>query len=177
VDGERTGTVAVQTALSLVTDLLGSGVDAVIAADDVDEAGARCQRGVLGAARGCFDAQLKGVAACAKAGLKDGSIKSEATLAACFGVDPKGKIAAACDLAGEKPDRVRQDLAKHCLEGGVTPGDVLPGCAEATSLEDAHACLAAKIACRACRSFSEAGELSIDCDATDDGVVNASCLP
>lgn len=177
VDGERIGTVAVRTALSVVADLLGSDLDAVIVADDVDGAGARCQRGVLGAARGCLDAHLKGIAACAKAGLKDGSITSEPALAACIGVDPKGKIASACDLAGNKPDRLRQDLGKLCLARGVTPGDVLPGCAEAASVEDAHACLAAKIACRACRSFAEAGELSIDCDAADDGVANASCLP
>lgn len=159
-------------------DVLGVAFDGSILPESADADGSRCQQAVIGSAKKCLDARLKEFSRCAKAGLKAGTIASAEALAACVGSDPKGRVAAACDLgaAGEKKvDALRKSLDKRCVSAGVTPGDVLTGCGGSMDVESAHACLAAKIACRACRTIAGASDVAPPCDTHDDGVANGSC--
>ena len=159
-------------------DAFGVAFDGSILPESADGDGSKCQQAVIGSAKKCLDARLKEFARCAKAGLKEGTIASAEALAACVGSDPKGKVAAACDLgaAGDKKvDALRKSLEKRCVSAGVIPGAVLTECAGAVDVESAHACLAAKIACRACRTIAGASDVAPPCDTHDDGVANGSC--
>lgn len=162
----------------LWTDLLGVAFDGSIVPSE-DKAAAKCQQAVMASAKKCFAARLKEYAKCVKSGLKDGSITGAAGLAACVGADPKGKIAVACDLGvfgDKKLDGVRKSLAKQCIGIDVAPGAVFAACASTTGVEDAHACIEPRVACRACRTSEAASAVAVPCDEIDDGIVNGSCL-
>lgn len=164
--------------VGLFTDVVGVAFDGTLVPRGDDPKASKCQLAIVGSAAKCMDARLKEYAKCVKAGLKDGSITTAGGLVACIGADPKGKIAAACDLgtAGEKKvDTVRKALAKLCLGAEVAPSLVLAGCPGAVDVESAHACLTSRLGCRACRAVDRAGALGAPCDALDDGVANGSC--
>ena len=176
-DGMLVADAAVGAGTGFFVDLFGVAFDGTILPND-QSAARKCQQSVASSARKCLDARLKEFARCAKEGLKHGSITSPVELAACIGADAKGKIAAACDLgvAGDKKvDLLRRSLGKLCVAADVLPSEVLPVCAGATTVEDAHGCLTPRIACRACRAADAAGSLGVACDDLDDGLPNGSC--
>lgn len=162
----------------LFTDLFGVAFDGTIRLGDLDRAAAKCQLAVATSAKKCFEARLKQLARCAKAGLEDGSIAGPTGLAACLGTDDKGKVAAACDLgfAGDKKvDGLRKSLTRLCAKAGVQPSEAFPACPAASGVEQAHACLAPAISCRACRAANAGAALGVLCDSLDDGLSNGSC--
>jgi hypothetical protein len=175
---------AADGAYALFHDVFGIDLDlAAIAADD-DARGALCQQLVAKEVRACHAATLREFNLCKKLGLADDDapFDSAADLAACFGVDPKGKVAKRCDLRDEvrpgtfKVDALRKQLGKKCAAKGVDLARAFPGCA-ASDAEATHRCLKRAIDCRACLAIDRADGLAVDCDLADDGLANASCAP
>ncbi len=169
---------AATSATGAFADLFGVAFDGAILPQADDPSASKCQLALAGSAKKCLGARLKEFGKCVKAGLKDGSITSAAGLAACIGADPKGKIAAACDLgvAGDKKvDGLRRSLSKLCISANVLPSAVLPACPAGADVESAHDCITPRIACRACAAADVAGGLGAACDDLDDGLSNGSC--
>ena len=88
--------VAMDKELDLVHQIFGSDLDAAIEDFATNKDGAKCQIDVAKAAKKCQDTKLKEYNKCKKDGLKDESITGAAGLEVCMGLDPKGKIAKAC---------------------------------------------------------------------------------
>jgi hypothetical protein len=178
VGSEAVAQAGVDAGVGALRDVFGVALDASVLRRNQDPAGAACQQALAISARKCLDARLKELARCVKQGLADGVLITPEGLEACLGADPKGKIAAACDLgfAGEKKvDGVRRALGKLCVAEGVAPNAVLEACPGANGVEEAHACLMPRFACRACRAADAAAALGTDCDHLDDGAANGSC--
>lgn len=134
-----------------------------------------CQQAVQKALAKCVDTQIKDYAGCKKGVLKGGS-DDPAELAACFGADPKGKVAKVCDLdAGGKVDKIRSAIEKKCV--GIDLALAFPGCGQADP-EDLHACLLAPTNCSTCLSAAASNDLLgvLDCDDFDNGVDDRSCV-
>lgn len=162
-------------ARALTTDLFGEG-DLWLASEANERERAYCQRSVLRAVRKCQATHLAEFNRCKKGGLKNGAIKSAASLASCLGADPKDRIALACDTDGTKPDPIRRALSANCASRGVDPASALGGCPEARETELAHSCVKRHLRCRTCRGITAADALPLDCDVYDDGVANESCV-
>ncbi len=152
-------------------DTLGSDLDVAVIDGDLDSVAARCQQSVVKKLRKCEDTVLKELATCTKNGLASGTVRSTAGLALCLGSDPGGKIAAACDpiIGG-----VRRELAARCTAVSVDAATAFPGCASSDEAVTA-ACLDAALRCRTCQYVGVAFELESDCDAFDNGEIDASC--
>ncbi len=175
-------TSGTDAARGVVRSAFGANLDAALVAEAESKDAAKCQQAVAKQLAKCQDAWLKEFLACKAAGLKAATspIDSPDALAACLGADPKSKIAKQCDLRAEPEpgklvlDKLRQTLAKSCVDRAVGLATVFPGCA-ADDPEAAHACLDAAVACGTCQAVNQADGLTIDCDALDDGAVNGSC--
>ena len=152
-------------------DALGSVLDDAVIHDEVDPLAARCQQSVSKKLRKCEDTVLKELAVCTKAGLKSGAVKSAAALALCLGSDPSGKIMAACHPA---TGGVRRELAARCTAAGVGTATAFAGCGSVDEAATA-ACLDAALRCRACQYVGTAFAVERDCDAFDNGAIDASC--
>jgi glucose/arabinose dehydrogenase len=152
--------------------VLGADLDAAILLKGADKDGAGCQSKVAAQLSRCHARRVKEFDRCKEAGLKDGTVKSPATLADCLDADPKGKVAASCDDAtGALATKV---LPKACVAKAVNLATAFPGCAAADAAGLA-ACAERAGRCRACAALSEADALGEDCDVFDDGAANASC--
>jgi len=157
--------------LELLHDVLGDPLDAALLAKASDAAGARCQGALASQLARCQALRVKELLRCKKAGIKDGSVKSTATLAACLDADPKGKLAAQCGAAGVLATKL---LPRSCPAPAVDLAAAFPGCGEADPAAFA-ACAERAGRCRACTSLGAADALAADCDAFDDGAANGSC--
>lgn len=165
-------------------DVLGADIDGAVLREASGKAAARCQQRVVADLRGCAATLLREFNACKKSGLarKASPFDDAADLAACFGADPKGKIARRCDRRVEvRPgkldlDSLRKGLATRCSVPGVDLTAALPGCA-AADVEGAHACLERAARCRACLALRAGDALDLDCDLLDDETDNESCVP
>jgi glucose/arabinose dehydrogenase len=156
--------------LDLLHDVLGDDLDAAVVAKATDAAGARCQAKVAAQLQRCQGQRVKEFLRCKKAGLRDGTVEDDASLAACLGADPKGKVAGQCDDAtGALASKV---LPSACA--GVALDTRFPGCGAADAAGLA-ACAERAGRCRACLALDAADGLGTDCDAFDDGQSNASC--
>lgn len=152
-------------------DALGGVLDDAVIDASVDPLAARCQQSVFKKLRKCEDTVLKELAACTKAGLKTAAVKSAAALAQCLGSDPSGKIASVCDpMTGG----VRRELAARCTAAGVDTAAAFAGCGS-PSEADTAACLYTVLRCRACQYVGTALAFDRDCDAFDNGTIDASC--
>jgi hypothetical protein len=152
--------------------VFGPDLDAALALRASDPAGATCQAQVRAALARCSARRVKEFDRCKTAGLKDASVKSAETLAACLDADPQAKVAAACDPAlGALATKV---LPKSCVAKGVNLATAFPGCAAADAAGLA-ACADRAGRCAACRALSAADALDADCDLYDDGTADASC--
>jgi hypothetical protein len=157
---------------ALLDAVLGADLDAAIVLKSADADAAACQGKVVAALSKCHARRAKEFDRCKEAGLKDGSVKSPATLADCLDADPKGKVAAACDDAtGAVATKV---VPKACVAKTVNLATAFPGCAE-TDAALLAACAERAGRCAACTALSDADALAADCDAYDDGAANASC--
>ena len=170
-DAATLNAAAAAAPLELLHDVLGDPLDAALLAKASDAAGARCQAGVAGQLARCQALRVRELLRCKKAGIKNGSVKSSATLAACLDADPTGKLAAQCGAAGELATKL---LPKACPAPAVDLAAAFPGCAEASPAAFA-ACAERAGRCRTCTALDAADALGTDCDAFDDGAANASC--
>ena len=171
-DAATVNAAAAAAPLELLHDVLGNPLDAALAAKASDAASARCQGKVSAQLARCQAARVKEFDRCKEAGLRDGSVKSTATLAACLEADPKGKLAAQCAANGGA--LAAKILPKVCPAPDVDLAAAFPGCAPADAPALA-ACAERAGRCRACTSLGAADALAADCDAFDDGAANASC--
>ena len=76
-----------------VADLFGPSLDDALVDAASDPKGAACQAAVAAGLAGLARRQLGEFNACKEAGLEDGTIRSAADLQACFGADPKRRVA------------------------------------------------------------------------------------
>lgn len=157
---------AVDETIALVAELFGADLQAAVADRLGAPETALCQSAVLGAANRLARAERVQFRLCKKAGLKAGTIRAGASLAACL-----DEIVAAPRPAVFRAQTRLQSAVSGCV--GVNLGVALPGACSAAV--DVPVCLAERVACRICRMFNGMDALTRDCDEYDDGVRNASC--
>ncbi len=161
---------AVLTQFGLVHGSIGPDLDQNMIAVAAD---ARCQARVTAALLKCEEMRQTEYLKCQKLGIKSGAITDAASLAAeCLGTglstqpDPKGRIASRCSA------KILSTIAKQCEETDLTQAFASCGAATPTGVTS---CLSRTSACQLCRMLNDAGGLTRDCDAFDDGVDNGSC--
>jgi hypothetical protein len=170
-DGACTGGAcvggAVEDAATAVThDLFGPTV--TVGTDDVG----RCQFKIVHQLGLVHAEHWKSLFKCKKENLP--TLEDEAGFAAtCLG-PPQPDFARIAKREATFADK----LARLCIAKGATPlSAVLPGACAGETDGDYAACLARRAACRFCEGMITAEDLAVpfDCDAFDDGSVNASC--
>jgi cysteine-rich repeat protein len=161
---------AVLTQFGLVHGSIGPNLDENLIAIALD---ARCQSKVTAALLKCEEARHNEYAKCQKAGLKSGAITDAASLAAeCLGTafapqpDPKGRIASKCAA------KLLSTVATQCDQVDLTQAFVSCGAGDPAGVAS---CLSRGSACQLCRMLNDAGGVTRDCDAFDDGFDNGSC--
>jgi hypothetical protein len=88
-----------------------------------------------------------------------------------MGVDPKHKIAKACDPVS---GTIQSKIDKKCVGKGVDLSDAFASCGTDDPGELAI-CLDRIVECQVCLALNEADALDRDCDDFDDEVINESC--
>jgi hypothetical protein len=141
--------------------LFGNDLDAVL--QTADEG--RCQAAVVKQAQKCEAAKLKEWNARKKAGRKAGIFTGDADVEACFGADPKGKVAKTCD------QKLRDVIARKC------PADVtaLFVSVAAGPVDNLVTITNVTLDCQHCRMLNRADALALDCELLDDGAANGTC--
>jgi cysteine-rich repeat protein len=172
-DADTVNEVAVRKEIELIDDLFGSDLDAVIFKKSDNKDASKCQQAVEKAMQKCTQAKLKEFAKCKKIGLKEASITDAASLrSACVGVDPKGKIAKACNTVN---GRVRVQIIKRCVHAGVDLAQLFPGC-NINDERELAVCIERLTECHVCLALAEADDFGpAICDLVDDGSENSSC--
>ncbi|MFN2427285.1 MAG: hypothetical protein ABR587_12650 [Candidatus Binatia bacterium] len=156
---------AVNEELALVSDLFGGDLNTALVTATNDAAAAACQAAAIKAWEKLAAAKRKVFLKCKKAGLKDGSIDSAATLELCLDTtETDAKVAkTAAKLVGVVADK--------CASTSVSAA--FPGeCAAAPVFTD---CVAVAVDCRLCRTINAMDDVSRDCDSHDDDQLNGSC--
>lgn len=154
-------------ALASFGDLFGADLDAAAIDAASSKAGAKCQAAVTKATDKLLAVMLGELRGCKKAGLKNQSITSAATLAACLDAidtDRRGKVARA---------RAKLTATMNGACAMTTLATAFPGDCAAAS--DVPACVATRSRCHVCNVFDQADALAADCDLFDDALGNASC--
>ena len=167
-DPNTVNAVAVAKELNLIHDIFGMDLNTTIILQSFDKDAGKCQVDVAKATKKCQDTRLKEYNKCKKDGLKSETITDTSGLEACVGVDPKGKIAKACD------EKLKGKIDKKCA-GNL---DVFAGCNDPnapTTSEELADCLEERVECRVCLGLNAADNTDRDCDEFDDGEFNASC--
>jgi len=171
---------AVAQELALATDVFGddlgaslSGFLAGCSASTPPRSLRDCARCPASAARdfgAVLGAKFDGFRRCKKRGLKTGHVDSRARLEQCFEdikADPRGKSARAAA-------RLARHVTRKC---GLDISAAFPGaCRDSVSAGALAQCVATLADCRVCLMVNAADGLGVDCDAFDDGAVNASCV-
>jgi cysteine-rich repeat protein len=176
-DAATGNAAAVTGALDLVHDLFGPDLDDTVLTLAADREVSQCQQTVLKQGLKCQKDRLKEFNKCKKLGLKGKVGPAGAMLpfgrasdvGLCLRDDPKGKVAGACG------SKLEAKLLQQCDElDALELGDAAPGCgaADTASLQ---ACVAARVACRACLALKETDALTIGCDAVDNDAFDGSC--
>tara|TARA_B100000315_G_scaffold185691_1_gene174850 strand:- start:55 stop:963 length:909 start_codon:yes stop_codon:yes gene_type:complete len=151
--------------LGLLTDVFGASLNASVLTG-ADRTGAYCQAAAAKTYEKIMAAKLKVFLKCKKNGLKSGYINSRARLEECFDqiiADPRGKIAKTIAKLDKTMDRKCGDYLV----------DAFPGTCEGES--EFAQCVDRLVECRVCKMLNAMDDLSENCDAFDDGVLNASC--
>lgn len=144
----------------------GFDFDAAIISAANDKAGAGCQATVAKDIGKLFATKHKTYNACVSGGLKSDAITDASGMEACFGLDPKGKVAKAAAKFGDS-------VAKKC--GTTTVADAFPGAGTGDALGTLAADYVELIDCGLCLALNAAEGLALDCDTLDDGLANLSC--
>lgn len=172
-DAATVNDAAMQLEDDVVDDIFGADLDAALVTSAVDKDAAKCQNAVVKSVDRCQKSKLKAFNRCKKTGLKSAAIRTDVDLEGCWGDDPRGAIAKACDpVSGKLATRV---LPMSCTSRGVDLSSAFPGCGTDDSA-DLAICVDRSIECRVCAALNQADDLALDCDLLDDGVGNSSCL-
>ena len=170
-DGGTINDEAAASSVDIMDAIFGFDVDGATADAETDSDRATCQYSLARDVKKCMDAQNKLFGKCVKTGLKLGSLTDAGDLGACIGSDPKGKLTKTCSGAF---GRIASDLSKRCEEDGVNLLAAFPGCGSADRAV-VGACLESAARCQVCMKTNNAMRTLRDCDAYDDGSLNASC--
>ncbi len=171
-DAATVNDTAGQLVADVVRAIFGDDLDAALATSAADRDAAKCQAAVARSVDKCRQSKLKEFNRCKKTGLRKAVIVDGTDLEDCWGDDPRGRVAKACDpVAGKLATRV---LPRSCVDRGVDVSSAFPGCGAGDAAELAR-CLDAIVECEVCVSVNRADDLAIDCDLADDGAANASC--
>lgn len=113
---------------------------------------------------------------CTRAGMKAGTVTSNASLLAACGTF------SLLDAGGKAEARLKKldaDVQGACARPGINLAalfDGLPAACHETAAA-LSACLQAHTRCRACIAINYADSQSMSCDQFDDGLANGSCAP
>jgi glucose/arabinose dehydrogenase len=151
---------AIASEVDLAHDVLGAVLDDGVTPKTQDRLAAACQKAVLSALAACQSARRAEFIRCKKLGLKNDTLLMSDDLAACLDVDPKARVAKACDPTTGKI--ATQAIAKSCTAKGVALATAFSGCNLADPAALA-ACLDASGSCRTCELFNAADALETDC--------------
>ena len=165
VPASLTSAAAADEGRAYLADLLGADADLAI---PMGNAEAGCQQGVLKSADKYLNGLLKEAVKAKKNALKGGAASPSqlgAAMESSFGASKPTKL----------EGKLSTTAAKKCAEvadlGQLFPGMAAAGTTPQSVAEDASR--AAR--CRACLLLNTFDELSLGCDALDDGAGNASC--
>lgn len=183
------GAAAINAAASaasrdIVAALFGPNLDAAIVSDDVDGDGADCQAEVLKGANRIVDDLWR----VTRGGIRDG-LKGRNRIA---GPSPDAPVSSGDGLTGEvlsqafddvkgkiqgEVDRLADKAQTRCA-GATTPlAQLFPGsCTGAGSIANLAACVADVARAHFYASLSGTHGLAIECDLTDDGEADESCI-
>lgn len=156
----------------LMHELFGNPIG-VISTAKMD---AKCLNKTVQRATQGFTEIIKQHRGCKKAGLKGGTVTSNATLLAACGtfplLDPDGK-------ADAKLDKLDADVQSACAQPGIDLASLFDGLSPAChgTATALSACVRAHVVCRACIALNYADNQTMSCDTMDDGAANLSCLP
>ena len=170
--------------LDVVAALFGANLDAAIVGEDVDRAGAQCQAEVLKSANRIVDDLWR----VTRGGVQDG-LKGRNRLA---GAAPDLPAHSGENLAGEILSQTMDDLkakiqgeidrlaerAQLRCAGALTPiAQLFPGsCTGAATIPDLVTCVTDVARGRFYQSVAGTHALAIECDLTDDGQHDESCV-
>ena len=172
-DAVTVNDAATQLEADVIREIFGVDLDAALVVSEVDKDAAKCQQAVVKSVDKCQQSKLKEFNRCVKTGLKRAIIRKSADFEDCWGHDPRGVVARACDpVNGKLATRV---LPKSCVSRGVDLSSAFPGCGTDDSA-DLAICVTQIVECRVCAALNQVDDLELDCDLLDDGVENSSCL-
>ena len=166
-DAATANGAAVGQEIVLMRDLFGDVIGDAVIPVDVDPGGARCQKLVQKHAEKIVQAHMKEFEGCKKRGLSDGTVTSQAELAACLDAiqtDAKGKI-------GRTVVKLADVVAKSCA--GVDMPAAFPGSCQPPAFAD---CVGDRVTCRTCLLLDEADDTGAFCDTFDNGSADGSCV-
>jgi uncharacterized protein (DUF1800 family) len=183
VPGATIAAAATAETTGLVAALFGPDLDAAIVPSAADSDGSRCQRETVTRTTKLFDRLWKETLRHKKSALKG--------IGRLSGNDPSAPVASAAELETEirlglaadvktkiakEVAKVAARLQKKCANTATPLGVLFPGCNGAADVAALTVC--AEQAARASfqRSLAAFDELPVNCDLTDDGVANESCL-
>lgn len=175
-----TGAATVNTAaqdadVDLVADVYGANLQAAVISCATSKPGCACQQKVSKGVEALAAAKLATFVACKKAALKAGATSAQAlkdcvenaATAGSIAADTKGKIAKS--LAN-----LNAAIVKSCDTPMVTAG-AFPGTCTALTGSALGTCLDTQVECRVCTAINEMDFLFVNCDAFDNGIIDASC--
>jgi hypothetical protein len=172
-DAVTVNDAAMQLEIDVFREIFGADLDAALVTLAADKDAAKCQGAVVKSVNRCQKTTLKEFNRCKKVRLKNAIIRTSVDLEDCWGDDPRGVVARACDpVNGKLATRV---LPKSCVSRGVDLSSAFPGCGMDDSA-DLAICVDQVLECGVCASLNQADDLALDCDLLDDGVENSSCL-
>jgi hypothetical protein len=171
-DAVTVNDAAMQLEVHVIREIFGIDLDAVLVTSAVDKYAAKCQYAVVKSVDKCQKSKLKEFNRCKKTGLRKAIFRESLDLEGCWGDDPRGVVARACDpVNGKLATRV---LPRSCVSRGVDLSSVVPGCGTDDSA-DLAMCVDQIVECRVCVALNQADDLALECDLLDDGIENSSC--
>jgi hypothetical protein len=147
-----------------LTDLFGTDLDAALGTS-TDATTRKCRMLVARGAARVFLARVRAFGACAKAGLKAGSIVDAATLGKC--TDMEASAVARANSALDKT------LSRRCASLDVA--SAFPGSCAASTAATLGACLDPHTKCRACLLANDAAGFLASCHRYTNGIATPYC--
>jgi len=164
--------------IQLIADVFGPNLDAAVInceTDDASKAACGCQQKVLKAVDALAAKKAAEFLRCKKEHLETAT--SATTLANCvedagteLSIAADTKLRIAKGIAG-----LDKAITKGCIEKAVTMVGVFPADCDNLTGVPLRDCLDTKVECRVCQMINDIDGTWVNCDAFDDGIVNASC--
>lgn len=170
--------------VELVADLFGPDLDAAVAAASSDEDAPSCQREVLKRTTRLLDDTWKEIVRHKKSVLKGrdrlqggdpkapvtSAVELQVELTVYVDADPRAKIA-------KSRAKLEEHVTSRCGEASLSIAEMFPGlCVAATTTAELADCAATRVRARFFAALAGMDALAIDCDLTDNGTFDLSCV-